>query len=115
MKTRTSLKPGQTLPGAGRPKGCKDKFSPEKLRQAFNKAAKVKGMTIYEWLAQEAYTDSTLAVALLKKLMPDLRHTEITKKYEGGYSELSPADTVAAMMKATMGKKPIPPVPEERV
>ena len=109
-RSSTTLKPGQTLPGAGRPKNAKDKFSVCELKKAFKRAKKnntvAPGKNIYDWLAEQAYKDHTLAVALLKKIMPDMRQVEVIKQYEGGYADMSPSDACAAMDAATLGEMP---------
>lgn len=107
----TQFKPGHApTPGGGRPKNAKDKFSVCELKKAFKRAKKsnkiAPGVGIYDWLAQQAYNDHTLAVALLKKIMPDMRQIEMVKQYEGGYADMSPAEACAAMDAATMGTKP---------
>lgn len=107
----TQFKPGHApTPGGGRPKNSKDKFSVCELKKAFKRAKKknkiAPGVGIYDWLAQQAYNDHTLAVALLKKIMPDMRQVEVVKKYEGGYSQMSPAEIAEEMMKKTIGNVP---------
>lgn len=108
-RSSTTLKPGQTLPGAGRPKNAKDKFSVCELKKAFKRAKKNNAVApdknIYDWLAEKAYEDHTLAIALLKKIMPDLRQQETIVKYEGGYAEMTPAQACEAMDRATLGDK----------
>lgn len=121
----TQFKKGHIpLPGAGRPKNAKDKFSVCELKKAFERAEKnchkllcarnsrppqkcdCGGVSIYDWLAKKAYEDHTLAVALLKKIMPDMRQVEVIRQYEGGYATMTPAEACAAMDAATMGEKP---------
>lgn len=79
-QAETKFKSGKDWNGNknGRPKGSKNKFSVAELQKAFEKAAKKnKGKTILEHLAEEAYSDSTLAVALMKKMLPDMRTIEM--------------------------------------
>ena len=103
----TQFKPGHAkIPGSGRPKNSKDKYSVASLKEAFDKAEVKVGMSIYDWLALEAYKNPQLAIALLKKTIPDMKQVEVIKKYEGGYSDLTPAEACEEMDKATLGDKP---------
>ncbi|KKM98893.1 hypothetical protein LCGC14_1153310 [marine sediment metagenome] len=105
------FQPGHAkTPGSGRPKNSSDKFSVCELKKAFKRAKKNNkiepGVSIYDWLALQCYKDNTLAVALLKKIMPDVKQIEVIKKYEGGYADMTPAEAAAQMDAATTGDIP---------
>jgi hypothetical protein len=75
-------KKGQSGNPKGRPKKGQDYVS--QLEAALNKAAKKHGgKTLLEHCAEEAYSNPQMAIALLKKFMPDLKQTEIDQIIAG--------------------------------
>ena len=66
------FRPGQSGNPVGRPK------NPEiqELRDALQKAAKEHDETFIESVVKRAFRDSNLAVAVLRKLLPDRQHVE---------------------------------------
>ena len=91
----------------GKPKGAKTKFGLADLKRALDKAAKNhNGQTLIESVCERAYTDNQIAVAILKKMLPDLKQIEaIVDMGTTGYASLTPAEAALAMDKATIGKK----------
>ena len=92
----------------GRPKGTSNRFNLTDLKKAMDKAAKVNGgKTLLESMCERAYKDNMVAVAILRKMLPDLKQVEaVIDVVNVGYALLSPAEACAAMDKATIGKKP---------
>lgn len=92
----------------GKPKGAKTKFGLADLKKALDKAAKNhNGQTLLESVCERAYADNQIAVAILKKLLPDLKQVEAVVDFgTTGYALLTPAEAAAQMDRATVGKKP---------
>jgi len=101
-------KKGTSANPKGRPKGAKNKYGLTDLHKAMDKAAKNHdGQTLLENFCERAYSDSQCAIAILKKLLPDLKQIEATVEHGTvGYAIMTPAETCKAMNKATVGKKP---------
>ena len=92
----------------GRPKGSKNRFSPKTLEDALKKAQdKHGGVSLIDHLCGKAYEDNKLAVAILKKMYPDLKQIEALIDVDfGGYAGLTPAESAAEMDAATVGDRP---------
>ena len=71
-----AFKKGQSGNPKGRPKGSANKR--DELWQAINKIQKGKSRTLIEHAITKAYEDNTILVAILRKLIPDLKAVEIT-------------------------------------
>lgn len=72
----------------GRPKGSKNKWSISELTKAIDAVQKQKKKNWLKHLVQESYEDHALAIALLRKLMPDLKSIEdILSVYAPSMSE----------------------------
>jgi len=73
---------GKLLPGEcgnpnGRPKGSKNHYSIAELWQAIKEVEGKKGKKkLLEVFVEQAYDNPTIMVALMKKLLPDLRSIE---------------------------------------
>lgn len=90
----------------GRRKGALGKFSLAHFTRALKREAKKSGIkSAYDHVAQQFFTDNTVMIALMRKLLPDMRQVEVIKQYEGGYADMTPADACKAMDAATVGEK----------
>lgn len=70
---------GQSGNASGRPKGIKNKFTVAELQKAFQKASKKhNNVSFLDHITDLAYTDNQVAIALLKKLLPDLKSIDMT-------------------------------------
>jgi len=98
------FKPGQSGNPAGKPKGCKNKFSLKEFYAALEIVEAEKGVSFLEHCIMRAYVDNTVAVALLRKLLPDLKQVTATlERHEGLYAAMTPDEAAAAMDVDTMG------------
>ena len=70
---------GSVKAGPGRSKGSKNKshFSEVDLDEAMALVGKKKKKSFLVHLVEQAYKDNRVAVALAKKLLPDLKSTEL--------------------------------------
>ena len=90
----------------GNKKGSKWLFSQKEFRKAYDADAKKHKTNIFQFFFQEARRDGgPVLIALMKKILPDMRQVEVVKEYEDGYAAMTPAQACAAMDKATVGKK----------
>ncbi len=91
----------------GREKGTPNKTNME-VRDALERAkGNHEDVSLLDSVCNRAYNDGPLAIALLRKMYPDMKQVEVVRKYEGGYADMTPAETAAAMMKDTIGEKPV--------
>jgi hypothetical protein len=60
----------------GRPKGIEE-FSITKFVEALKKVEGKKGISLYEKLAERAYINDSVLIAIIKKFIPDRSNTEI--------------------------------------
>jgi len=89
---------------AGRPKGSKNKFSAAQLQKAFARAKKKnKGVAFLDHVCNQAYKDNALAIALLRKLLPDLKEVKTIGDSPIGWAILTPSQVVEQMDQLTMG------------
>ena len=65
-----------TVGNPGNPKGRPKKPEIDELRIALNKAAKKHDKTLLDHAVERAYTDTNVLIAILRKLLPDLRSVE---------------------------------------
>lgn len=85
----------------------------KELLSALAEAKKKHGnVSLIQNVCDRAYEDTPLAIAILRKILPDMKQVEVTRKYEGGYAEMTPAEAAAQMDKATVGEKPPNPAEE---
>lgn len=88
-------------------KGTKHLFSLQKFKEAFEADEKKYDSNIFEFFFEQARKDGgTVLVALMKKILPDMKQVETVKPYTGGYADDTPAEAAARMDAATTGKKP---------
>lgn len=71
----TSFKPGESGNPNGRPKGAKNYLT--QLEEALKEEAKKANKTYWQKLAEWCFTNPSMAIAVLKKFIPDKTHTEI--------------------------------------
>jgi len=93
----------------GREKGTPNKApGPDKeLEDALCRAkGKHRDVSLIESVCDRAYGDTPLAIAVMRKMLPDMRQVEVVRKYEGGYAEDTPAEACEKMDAATIGEKP---------
>jgi len=64
---------------AGRPKNAE----PELLREALAKEGKKRGQGFWEKVAEYAYTDKNVMIAVLKKFIPDMQTVEHSGEISG--------------------------------
>ena len=100
------FEPGRAKTG-GKRRGYKSFFTVAALEKSFKKARKNhKDVSFLDYLANLAYEDHVVAIALFRKLMPDLKTIEqITQVADGLYATLSPAEAATRMDDATVGGK----------
>ena len=99
------FKKGDKRPeGAGCKKGEKHASALKDLNEALRKAqAEHDGLSLVQSICDRAYNDGPLAIAILRKVLPDLKQVEVTKDYEGGFAHLTPAEIAAEMDGLTVG------------
>lgn len=62
---------------SGNPNGRPRKPAVSELEQALKKAGKKAGKTFMQHCADEAFTNPQMTIAILKKIIPDLKQTEV--------------------------------------
>ena len=67
---------------SGNPKGRVKKPKIEQLEAELRKEGKARGVTFFQHVAQLAYKSESMAVAVLKKVLPDLKQIEGNVKLE---------------------------------
>ncbi len=88
----------------GRKKGQKKKYTREVIEAIFKKAEKKHdGVSILEHLCNLAYEDNAIAIAMLRKLVPDLRSLELQIDTDDVNSPAKHAETLLMMERATDG------------
>ena len=100
----------------GMKKGFRRGYSREEIDQAFDNA-KVKhgGISLLEHLCELAYKDKQIAVAMIRKLVPDLKSMELQIDPEEKIDPFNDPHTdleTCRMMRATTGGWPAPMVME---
>jgi len=70
--------PGQSLNPGGRPRDMRT--AQAKLHKALKRVEKQTGKKFLEHYIKQAFKDRTMAIALLKKLVPDLKAVEIDQE-----------------------------------
>lgn len=66
-------KPGESGNPAGRPKGSTNRYSIKNLMDAIAVVEKKEGKQLLQEFVGKAYEDKTVMIALMKKLLPDLK------------------------------------------
>ena len=92
----------------GRPKGTITTLSPDELMASLKRAkAKNKGVSFLDNFCLRAYTSDKMAIALLRKMLPDLAQVaSVLGVAMVGYAAMTPAQAAAQMDAATVGTKP---------
>lgn len=67
---------------SGNPKGRPKKPFIEQLEFALRKEGRARGVKFFQHVAQLAYTSESMAIAVLKKILPDLKQVESKIKLE---------------------------------
>jgi len=70
------IMPGHCLNAKGRPKGSKNKYSIKELMEAIKEVEVEKGESLLSTFVKKGYEDKTVMIALMKKLLPDLKSIE---------------------------------------
>jgi len=70
------LLPGHTANRNGRPKGSKNKYSIKELMDAIKEVELETGESLLKVFVMKGYADKTVMIALMKKLLPDLKSIE---------------------------------------
>jgi len=65
--------PGCSANPAGRPKGSKSRYSIKHLMDAIADVEKIQGKQLLQVFVGKAYEDKAVMIALMKKLLPDLK------------------------------------------
>lgn len=82
-------------------------YTPEAIAKGFKKARKKHGkVAIIDHLCDKAYNDTTLALALLKKLTADKKSGEEIRRTEGEWANKTPSDICEEMDNLTTGENP---------
>lgn len=91
---------------AGRPLGTKNKFSLADLQKSLDKAKENHGdVSLLDHVCDKAYDDNVIAIAILKKMLPDLKRMEAIVDVDMvGFAIMTPAEAAAAMDSATTGE-----------
>jgi len=72
----------------GRPKGSKNHYSIAELWHAIERVEKKKSKSLLEAFAEQAYDNSAIMTALMKKLLPDLKAIEgLVATFESSMSD----------------------------
>jgi hypothetical protein len=79
-KTRTRGADGKFLPGIvtnqkGRPVGAKNKLTKD-FHIALEVVETAKGKSLLQHCIEQAYTDNKMAIAIIKKIVPDLKQID---------------------------------------
>jgi len=91
----------------GRPTGSTGRFSVKALHEALAKVEAEKGESFLENVIRRAYTEDSVAIALLRKLLPDLKQIAATlERADGLYATMTPDEAARAMDADTLGEKP---------
>lgn len=93
----------------GREKGTLNKatVAQNEFQAAFKADEEKYDTNIFQFFFEQAREEGgAVLVAVMRKFLPDMKQVEVVKKYEGGYSDMTPAETMAAMMRDTIGDKP---------
>jgi len=93
----------------GRKRGTPNKATEaQNAFQAAYEADKEKyGSNIFTFFFEQAREEGgAVLVAVMRKILPDMKQVEVTKRYEGGYADMTPAEAARKMDEATVGIKP---------
>lgn len=63
---------------SGRPSGSKTKFSIIELEKAIKEVEDEYHMNFFKHVVQQAFKSERVLIALLKKLIPDIQHVEVS-------------------------------------
>ena len=80
-------KKGQSGNPFGRQKGIRSEA--EKLRQAVKKVEKERGVDFYQHFCERALEDNHILIALMKKLVPDMKQIEQSVDLQSNYGVIA--------------------------
>lgn len=72
-----TIQKGQVLNPNGRKKGATNKFSIAELRRAIENVQKHKKLPLLEHFVEQAYTDNTVLIAFMRKIVPDMKSVDL--------------------------------------
>ncbi len=76
-RNQVTWKKGQSGNPAGKPKGITNKYSLKELRKAVERVEKEFDHKLLDHFVEQAFYDNKVLGMLLKKFLPDLKHTDI--------------------------------------
>ena len=97
------------IPRPGRPKGNTSKYTPAALQASFKKAAKKHGgVAFLDHITDQAYTNPHIAIALIRKLMPDLKSLDVVMGVLNANLSKEEAEQVRAKLMSRFDNKEQP-------
>ena len=91
----------------GATKGSKHLFAMGEFKKAFEADEAKHDNNIFQFFFEQARKDGgAVLVALMRKILPDMKQVEVMRKYEGGFADMTPAEACKQMDKATIGNVP---------
>lgn len=92
----------------GRQKESRIIYTEENIRKALSDAKqKHNDVDLLTHLVNKAYTDTKIAIAILKKILPDLTHLEVLDPLRNGeWGAMTPAEACKKMDQSTVPFKP---------
>ena len=90
----------------GRPRGTKNTTWRADFEKAIREDKNKYNQSIFEYALEQARKDNTVLVAILKKVIPDLKQVESKVEVSAvGYASMTPAQACEEMDMATLGKR----------
>ena len=71
------FEPGNNANPRGRPKGAKGKTQRAELLAAISRVEKKKRKTLFAHAIEQCFEDNKLLAAIIKKLVPDMKHIDL--------------------------------------
>lgn len=101
-----AFEPGHAkIPGSGRPKGSSNKFSITEMQKALKRVAKELGKkSAYDHVARQFFTDNTAMIALMRKLLPDLKAIELISLFTNVAADTEEAEVIRKKLLERMGE-----------
>ena len=88
-------------------KGYKYDYTLSALKESLSKDKDAhNGETILDYFIKKAREDNKVLVALIKKILPDLRGDTLVIEPKGAWATLTPAEIAENMTKSTVGDIP---------